>query len=99
MRNTKRYNEHNQIARQSGTNVCRPWTRAEVEIARDRSLTVRQAAKKLGRTFNTVKHMRRPDNRRANELLTTDDHPAGDGRPHLEEIDAMPTKAEQEGTA
>lgn len=70
MHNTKRYNELNRQCRAASDNVCRPWTRAEVEIARDRSLTVREAATVLGRTFNTVKHMRRPDNPRANALLT-----------------------------
>jgi len=69
MQNTARYNELNRLAHALGGNVRRPWTRAEVEIARDRTLTVREAALKLGRTFNTVKHMRRPDNARANALL------------------------------
>jgi hypothetical protein len=69
MQNTARYNELNRLSHALGGNVRRPWTRAEIEVARDRSLTVREAALKLGRTFNTVKHMRRPDNARANALL------------------------------
>lgn len=70
MQNTARYNEHNRLSRKTSHNLCKPWTRAEIEVARDRTLTVRQAAAQLGRTLNTVKHMRRPDNKRANQLLT-----------------------------
>ncbi len=69
MQNTARFNEHNSVSRTVATAFKRPWTRQDVEVARDRSRTVRDAASLLGRTMNTVKHMRRANNRKAAELM------------------------------
>lgn len=62
---TARFNAANAASRERAVWLWAPWSAREVAVARDRSLTVRQAAARLGRTLNTVKHMRRAGNRYA----------------------------------
>jgi hypothetical protein len=65
----RRFNRDNAEAAAAADRHHKPWTSRDVAIARDRTLSVRQAAKILGRSFNSVKHMRRQGNRYAEAAI------------------------------
>lgn len=57
-RQTRRLQQNVQAAREQTPNLRKPWTEAEKRVAADTSLSVRQAAELLGRTYFSVKQMR-----------------------------------------
>lgn len=56
---TRTFNRNNDLSVANASRHFTHWTPQDLAIARDRTLSVRQAAAILGRSMNSVKHMRR----------------------------------------
>lgn len=54
-----RYRRRNAESVAAAVNMGKPWTSEDLAIACDRSMSVMQSAKVLGRSMDSVKHMRR----------------------------------------